>query len=63
MGHRVDRKMGNSQGGADVETEAARQAHYVKLANIIGILDPCGPHLGYQWIIAIYTKHVQCGVN
>ena len=63
MGHRVDREMANSRRGADIETEAARQAHYIKWADIIGIPDPCGPHLGYQRIVAIYTKYVQCGVN
>ncbi len=63
MGHRVDREMANSRRSSDVETEAARQAHYIKWADIIGIPDPCGPHLGYQRIIAIYTKYVQCGVN
>ena len=63
MGHRVDREMANSQRGADIETEAARQAHYIKWADIIGIPDSCGPHLGYQQIVAIYTKYVQCEVN
>ncbi len=43
--------------------EAAWQAHYIKWSDIIGIPDPCGPYLGYQWIVAIYTKYVQCGVN
>ena len=63
MGHRVDQEMANSQRGADVETEAARQTHYIKWADIIGIPDPCSPHLGYQQIVAIYTKYVQYGVN
>jgi hypothetical protein len=63
MGHRVDREVANSRRSSDVETEAARQAHYIKWSYIIGIPDPCGPYLGYQRIVAIYTKYVQCGVN
>ncbi len=63
MGHRVDREVANSQRSSDIETEAARQAHYIKCSDIIGIPNPCGPYLGYQQIVAIYTKYVQCGVN
>ena len=63
MGDCVDREMAKSRGGPDVETEAARQAHYIKWAEIIGIQDPCGHYLGYQRIVAIYTKYVQRGVN
>jgi hypothetical protein len=55
--------MAKSQGGPDVETEAARQAHYIKWAEIFGIQDPCGYYLGYQRIVAIYTKYIQSGVN
>jgi hypothetical protein len=63
MGHHVDREVANSHRSSDIETEAARQAHYIKWSDIIGILNPCGPYLGYQQIVAIYTKYVQCGVN
>jgi hypothetical protein len=63
MGHRVDREMAQSQRGPDLETEAARQAHYIKWANIFGILDPCGYYKGFIRIVAIYIKYVQCGVN
>ncbi len=59
----VDQEMAKSRGGPDVETEAARQAHYIKWAEIIGIQDPCGYYPGYQRIVAIYTKYVQKGVN
>ena len=48
MGHHVDHEMTNSQRSSDVETVAPRQAHYKKWADIIGIPDPGGPHLGYQ---------------
>jgi hypothetical protein len=34
-----------------------------KWAEIFGIPDPCGPFQGYQQIVAIYIKYVQCGVN
>ncbi len=40
MGDRVDREMAKSQGGPDIETEAAWQAHYIKWAEIFGIQDP-----------------------
>jgi hypothetical protein len=63
MGNRVDREMTQSQRSTDLKTEAARQAHYIKWADILGIPDPCGPYPGYQRIVAIYIKHVQCGVN
>jgi hypothetical protein len=63
MGDCVDREMAKSRGGPDIETEAARQAHYIKWAKIIGIQDPSGHYLGYQRILAIYTKFIQRGVN
>ncbi len=63
MGDRVDREMAQSRRGANLETEAARQAHYIKWADILGIPDPCGPYPGYKRIIAIYIKYLQCGVN
>jgi hypothetical protein len=63
MGNSVDREMAKSQGGSDVETEAARQAHYIKWAEIFGIQDPGGYYPGYQRIMAIYIKYVHNGVN
>jgi hypothetical protein len=42
MGHCVDQKIAQSQRGLDLETEATWQAHYIKRAEIFGILDPCG---------------------
>ena len=63
MGDRVDQEMAKSQGGPDVETEAARKTHYIKWAEIFGIQDPCGYYPGYQRIVAIYTKYNQKGVN
>jgi hypothetical protein len=55
--------MAQSQRGPDLETEAARQAHYIKWANIFGIPDPCGYYKSFIRIVAIYIKYVQCGVN
>jgi hypothetical protein len=63
MGHCVDQEMAQSRRGPDLETEAARQAHYIKWAKIFGIQDPCGYYKGFIRIVAIYIKYVQCGVN
>jgi hypothetical protein len=61
MGNRVDRELAQSRQGPEIKTDAARQAHYIKWADILGIPDPCGPYPGYQRIVAIYIKYVQCG--
>jgi hypothetical protein len=63
MGHRVDQEIAQSQRGPDLETEAARQAHYMKWAEIFGIQDPCGYYKGFIRIVAFYIKYVQCGIN
>jgi hypothetical protein len=63
MRHRVDQEMANSQRGTDLETEAARQSHYIEWTRIIGIPDPCGLHEGYKRIVALYTKYLQSGIN
>jgi hypothetical protein len=63
MGHHVDQEISQSQRGPDLETEAVRQAHYVKWVEIFGIPDPCGYWEGFTRIVAIYIKYVQCGVN
>ncbi len=55
--------MAQSRQGTDLETKAARQAHYIKWADIFGIPDPCGLYPGYQRIVTIYIKYVQCGIN
>jgi hypothetical protein len=47
----------------EIETEAARQAHYIQWGLIMGILDPCGLQRGYQRIIAIYIGYLTSGVN
>ncbi len=47
----------------EVETEAARQSHYIFWCSIIGIPDLYGNEIGYQRIITIYAKLVMCGVN
>ncbi len=63
MGDCVDRELAQSRQGIEIETEATRQAHYIKWAYILGIPDPHRSYPGYQRIIAIYIKYVQCGVN
>jgi hypothetical protein len=63
MEQRVDQEMAQSQRGPDLETEATRQAHYIKWAEIFGIPDPCGYYKGFIRIVAIYIKYVQCSVN
>jgi hypothetical protein len=55
--------MAQSQRGPDLETEAARHAHYIKWAEIFGIPDPCGYYEDFIRIVAIYIKYVQCSVN
>jgi hypothetical protein len=63
MGNYVDQEMAQSQRGPDIETEAAWQAHFIKWTEIFGIPDPCGPFQGYQKIVVIYIKYVQCSIN
>jgi hypothetical protein len=55
--------MANSLRGTDLETEAARQSHYIEWSRIMGIPDPCGSNVGYQRIAAIYIKYLQSRVN
>ncbi len=63
MGHGGDQEIAQSQRGPDLETEAARQAHYIKWAKIFGITDPCGYYKGFIRIMAIYIKYGQCGIH
>jgi hypothetical protein len=55
--------MAKSQSGTDLETEATRQSYYIKWTRIMGIPDPCGPHKGYQRIVAMYTQYLQSDIN
>jgi hypothetical protein len=52
-----------SQQDKEVETEAARQSHYIFWCSIMGTPDPCGNENRYQCIVAIYIKFVMCGIN
>jgi hypothetical protein len=63
MGDHVDREVAMSQREKEIETEAARQSHYIFWCSIIGIPDPCGNEIRYQRIVAIYIKFVMCGIN
>jgi hypothetical protein len=55
--------MAPSQRGPDLETEATRQAHYIKWAEIFGIPDLCGYYEGFIRIMTIYINYIQCGIN
>jgi hypothetical protein len=59
----VDREVAMSRRDKEVETEAARQSHYIFWCSIIGIPDPCRNKIGYQRIVAIYAKFVMCSIN
>jgi hypothetical protein len=52
-----------SQRDKEVETEVARQSHYIFWCSIIGISDPYGNKIGYQRIVTIYAKFVMYGIN
>ena len=63
MGDRLDREVAMSRNDKVIETEAARQAHYIKWTQIMGMVDPCGNALGFQRIVAIYLMFAKNGVN
>jgi hypothetical protein len=59
LGNCLNREVARSQRHKDVETTAARQAHYIKWTTEIGILDPFGPGLEYAYLTACYLKSLQ----
>ncbi len=63
MGDCVDREVAMSQRDKEIETEATRQTHYIRWAQIMKVPDPCGHQQGYQRIVAIYIKYLMTGVN
>jgi hypothetical protein len=63
MGDRIDQEVAMSQQDKEIETEPARQAHYIKWAQVMNIADPCGHQRGYQRIIAIYIKYLMSSIN
>ena len=63
MGDRIDQEVAMSRDDKVIETEAARQAHYIKWTQIMDMFDPCGDALGYQRIVAIYLMFAKNGVN
>ena len=63
MGHCVEREVAESQKHTGIETEGARQAHFIKWCQLYGIEDPCGPERGRERLVAIYIKYVILGVN
>jgi hypothetical protein len=63
MGDPVDREVAMSRRDKKIETEAARQARYIRWAQIMKVPDPCGHQRGYQHIVAIYIKYLMTGVK
>ena len=63
MGDRVDQEVAMSRQDKEIETEVARQAHYIQWGLIMGIFDPCGHQRGYQRIVAIYINYLMTGAN
>jgi len=63
MGNHIDREVAMSRRDKEIETDAARQAHYIQWGLILGTLDPCGHQRGYQRIVAIYIRYLASGVN
>ena len=55
--------MAHSQYDKVIETQRARQAHYIKWCNQHHIPDPCGQDVGYERIVAMYLKDVMSGAN
>jgi hypothetical protein len=51
MGDHVDQEVAMSQQDKEIETEAARQAHYINWAEMIGIIDPCSAKKGYKQLL------------
>jgi hypothetical protein len=63
LGDCVAREMAMSRRIKDIETIAARQAHYIQWCTVMKVPDPCGDNPGYEHMAAMYVKHLQFGVN
>jgi hypothetical protein len=63
MGDCVDREVALSQRDKEIETEAAWQAHFILWTKMKNIPNPCGPHPGYIFILAIYIMYCLHGCN
>jgi len=63
MGHSVAGEVAKSQASQGLETVRARQAHFIKWCHAKHIVDPTGPEMGWQVVLAIYVKYVMTGVN
>jgi len=63
MGCALDEEISRSKGDKEIATARARQAHYIKWAQLKQIPDPCGPEDGYQRVVAIYGEYVKNGAN
>lgn len=63
MGHNTDREVSLSKGDSELETNRARQAHYIEHCRQQGIVDPCGDEPGWSRVVGIYGKSVALGCN
>lgn len=65
MGDCVDRELSRSKRDSDIETQRARQAHYLSFCIWKEIVDPCDPTKQQGWpkMLAIYAKYVIGGDN
>ena len=63
MGDCLDREVANSQRGKEIETESARQSHYIHWCKLMDVPDPCGNDYGYQRIAAVYIMFLYFGMN
>ena len=63
MGDRVGREMAMSGRDKDIETERARQSHYIMWTRLVHVADPCGDGFAYEQLTSIYIKFLQFGVN
>ena len=63
MGHCLDREVANSRRGKEIETEAARQAHYIYWCKLMEVPDPCGDDRYYQYITGVYIMFLYFGMN
>ena len=63
MGNCVTREIAKSQSSQDIETVRARQAHFIEWAKTKHIVDPVGPQVGFQVVVAYYIKYVMLGEN
>ena len=63
LGHLVDREISMSKSDNAIETEWARQAHFIEWCQKKQMKDVCGNQPGWMRIIACYGKDLMVGTN